>query len=287
MTNMKAKLFCATGILAGRKYEFTQQATIGSSSACAIVINAPGISPSHARIFFEQATGAFVVEDVRGVIGTRVDGVPINRRAKLDALHVLTFARQFDFVFQTIAAPAQREVEPQVVPSAAQEDAPGIDKRAWSASPIRKKVPTNRARVPTKTGKTLIEDVLKAQAKTKTKPRAAAVTMIEAMGAPQGAQALRASLQLEALRAGKRLGTFTLKDGENVVGRSPDCEIFIDDPSISRRHASLIVAANQVRVRDLGSRNHTYLDKATVVSEMEIPFESKLRFGMIEARLVG
>jgi len=285
---MKAKLFCTTGILAGRKYEFTKQATIGSSSTCAIVINASGISPSHARIFFEQDAGCFVVEDVGGVISTRVDGVPIKRKAKLGALHVLTFARQFDFIFQTFAAPAPREreiVEPVI--ASAEEEAPAIDKRAWSASPIRKKVLSNRGRVLTKNGKTLIEDVLKAQAKTKTKSRAAAVTMIEAMGAPQEAQSLRASLQLEALRAGKRLGTFALKDGENVVGRSPECEIFIDDPSISRRHASLIVVANQVRVRDLGSRNHTYLDKATVVSEIAIPFESKLRFGMIEARLVG
>lgn len=275
---MKAKLFCTTGILAGRKYQFTQQATIGSSNACAIVIDAPGIAPAHARIFFDQAAGCFVLEEGNVQINTRVDGVPIKRKAKLGTLHVLTFARQFDFVFQAVAAPA--------VAATGQEDELSAEKKLWTASPIRRKVLAHRTRVRTKNGKTLIEDVLKAQAKTKSK--AAAVTMIEAMGAPQqDAQSLRASLQLEALRAGKRLGTFVLKDGENVVGRSPECEIFIDDPSISRKHASLIVAANGVRVRDLGSRNHTYLDKATVVSETEIPLESRLRFGMVEARLVS
>jgi len=285
---MKAKLFCTTGILAGRKYEFTQQATIGSSNACAIVIDAPGITPAHARIFFDQVAGCFFLEEGNAQISTRVDGVPIKRKAKLGALHVLTFAREFDFVFQTMAAPSQREraaAQPPA-PAEAQEDAPAPEKNIWAASPIRKKVLTNRARVSAKNGKTLIEDLLKAQPGKKRKT-AVAVTMIEALGSQGNVPPPRASLQLEALRGDKPMGTFALKDGENVIGRSPECEIFIDDPSISRRHASLIVAANQVRVRDLGSRNHTYLDKATVVSEIEIPFESRLRFGMIEARLVS
>lgn len=271
---MKAKLFCTTGILAGRKYEFSQQAVIGCSSACAIVIDAPGIAPMHARIFYDQASDCYFLEEGKVQIATRVDGVPINHKAKLGALHVLTFARQFDFVFQIVAAPQP------IIPAAAQAEAFATEKKLWTASPIRKKVLKQRTRVRSKHGKTLIEDVLKAQSAVNPQ-KAAAVTLIEAMGGPH--ERPRASLQLEALRAGRPLGTFVLKDGENVVGRSPECEIFIDDPSISRRHASLIVAANGVRVRDLGSRNHTYLDKATVVSEVEIPFESRLRFGMVEA----
>ncbi len=273
---MKAKLFCTTGILAGRKYEFTQQAVIGSSRACAIVIDAPGIAPRHARIFYDQTSGCYVIEEGRVHIATRVDGVPINHRAKLGALHVLTFARQFDFVFQILAAAQPNS------PAAAQAEASVAEKKLWTASPIRKKILKQRTRVRMMNGKTLIEDVLKAQSAVKPQ-KAAAMTLIEAMGAPQEEQRRRASLQLEALRAGKPLGTFVLKEGENLVGRSPECEVFIDDPSISRRHASLIVAANGVRVRDLGSRNHTYLDTATVVSETEIPLESRLRFGMVEA----
>lgn len=279
---MKAKLFCTTGILAGRKYEFTQQATLGSSSAFAIVIDAPGIAPVHARIFYDQAAGSYFVEEGKVQIGTRVDGVPINRKERLGALHVLTFARQFDFVFQTLSAPYPMSNE-------IGNGASSSDKNIWSSYPIRKK---ERAEpVPALTpenGKTLIEDLLKAQ-KPARKKKSVAATMIENFGQPreEQAQAQASSLQLEARRGGKTLGTFALKNGENIIGRSPECEIYIDDPSISRKHASLIVAANQVRLRDLGSRNHTYLDKATVASEIEIPFESKLRFGMIDARLVG
>ena len=278
MNNMKAKLFCTTGILAGRKYEFTQQATLGSSSACAIVIDAPGIAPVHARIFFDQAVGSYFVEDSKVQINTRVDGVPINRKEKLGALHVLTFARQFDFVFQTLSAPYPMSNE-------IGNGASSSNKNIWSSYPIRKKERAEPALAPAN-GKTLIEDLLKAQQPVK-KKKAAAVTMIEGFGQAREAEPEITRLQLEALRGGKSLGTFALKDGENVIGRSPECEIYIDDPSISRRHASLIVAANGVRLRDLGSRNHTYLDKATVVSEIEIPIESRLRFGMIEARLVS
>lgn len=276
---MKAKLFCTTGILAGKKYEFTQQATLGSSNACAIVIDAPGIAPVHARIFFDQAAGCYFVEEGKVEVRTRVDGVPINRKEKLGALHVLTFARQFDFVFQTLSAP-------QPLVQELGNGAPFPGKKMWAPSPIRKREAAGAEPALATNGKTLIEDLLKAKPATR-KKKSEAVTMIEAVGVPREAQPQIVSWQLEALRGGKPLGTFALKDGENVIGRAPDCEIYIDDPSISRRHASLIVAGNGVRVRDLGSRNHTFLDKATVVSEIDIPQESRLRFGMIEARLVN
>lgn len=279
MNNMKAKLFCTTGILAGKKYEFTQQATLGSSSACAIVIDAPGIAPVHARIFYDQAAGSYFVEEGKVQVSTRVDGVPINRKEKLGALHVLTFARQFDFVFQTLSAP-------QPLVQEIGNGAPFPGKKMWAPSPIRKRDALPAEPALATNGKTLIEDLLKAKPSAR-KKKSEAVTMIEALGVRHEAQAEVPSWQLEALRGGKPLGMFALKRGENVIGRSPDCEIYIDDPSISRRHASLIVVANGVRVRDLGSRNHTFIDKTTVVSEIDIPVESKLRFGMIEARLVS
>ncbi len=276
---MKAKLFCTTGILAGKKYEFTQQATLGSSNACAIVIDAPGIAPVHARIFYDQAEGCYFVEEGKVQITTRVDGVPIKRKERLGALHVLTFARQFDFVFQTLSAP-------QPLVQEIGNGSPFPPKKMWAPSPIRKREPIIAEPALATNGKTLIEDLLQPKTARK-KKKSEAATMIESVGVPRETQPQIPSWQLEAIRGGKPLGTFALKDGENVIGRSPECEIYIDDPSISRKHASLIVAANGVRVRDLGSRNHTFLDKATVVSEIEIPVESKLRFGMIEARLVG
>lgn len=46
-----------------------------------------------------------------------------------------------------------------------------------------------------------------------------------------------------------------LPPGEFVVGRSPDCQLSLDDPLVSRRHAVFRVSADGVVVEDLGSRN--------------------------------
>lgn len=51
----------------------------------------------------------------------------------------------------------------------------------------------------------------------------------------------------------------SLGRGENVVGRGRDSVAWIDDPSISRRHAVIVVADQQATVEDLGSKNGTFL----------------------------
>ncbi len=43
--------------------------------------------------------------------------------------------------------------------------------------------------------------------------------------------------------------------GEFVIGRSADCQLALDDPLVSRRHAALLVSEDSVVIRDLGSRN--------------------------------
>ncbi len=47
--------------------------------------------------------------------------------------------------------------------------------------------------------------------------------------------------------------------GEIVVGRSRECALRIDIPSLSRRHARLLVDQDDLAVEDLGSSNGTYV----------------------------
>lgn len=47
---------------------------------------------------------------------------------------------------------------------------------------------------------------------------------------------------------------------ELSIGRNSDNHIPIDDPSVSRKHAVLIVSGNEYSVRDLGSSNGTYVN---------------------------
>ncbi|HKQ69987.1 MAG TPA: FHA domain-containing protein [Polyangiaceae bacterium] len=43
--------------------------------------------------------------------------------------------------------------------------------------------------------------------------------------------------------------------GEFLIGRSAECQLALDDPLVSRKHALLAVTVNSVTVKDLGSRN--------------------------------
>ena len=80
--------------------------------------------------------------------------------------------------------------------------------------------------------------------------------------------------------------TFPLVEGENTVGRASTCAVSIDDKSVSRQHALLTVRNGRVALKDLGSRNHTFLDGDQVTSEVEVPLGAVVRFGIdSEARL--
>ncbi len=64
-------------------------------------------------------------------------------------------------------------------------------------------------------------------------------------------------------RAGE---TFTLERDTIVVGRSPECEIFLDDVTVSRRHAELARRDDGFYINDLGSLNGTYVNRRRVES---------------------
>ncbi len=48
------------------------------------------------------------------------------------------------------------------------------------------------------------------------------------------------------------------------IGRHPDSEIFLDDVTVSRRHAELVHAGNVYSVRDASSLNGTYLNRERI-----------------------
>ena len=50
---------------------------------------------------------------------------------------------------------------------------------------------------------------------------------------------------------------FRLHPGENLIGRAPDAEIWLDLANISRRHATIVIADATAELHDLGSKNGT------------------------------
>jgi hypothetical protein len=53
---------------------------------------------------------------------------------------------------------------------------------------------------------------------------------------------------------------FNLEPGENILGRDPGVSVFIDHPSVSRRHARILIGRDEAVLEDMKSRNGTFLD---------------------------
>ena len=62
-------------------------------------------------------------------------------------------------------------------------------------------------------------------------------------------------------RAGE---TFALDKPQTTIGRSPDCDIFLDDVTVSRRHAVVTQGDAMFTIEDLGSLNGTFLNRSRI-----------------------
>jgi FHA domain/zinc-ribbon domain len=60
--------------------------------------------------------------------------------------------------------------------------------------------------------------------------------------------------------------SFQPADGRTLVGRSPECAIFLDDVTVSRRHAEIVREGETFTIRDLGSLNGTYVNRKRIES---------------------
>src|SRR5579871_6668952 len=66
-----------------------------------------------------------------------------------------------------------------------------------------------------------------------------------------------------------------------IVGRNAACKLVLDDGKVSAVHAELVATEQGVRVRDLGSRNGTFVGGVRV-GEIFLASASKLRIGETE-----
>jgi hypothetical protein len=64
---------------------------------------------------------------------------------------------------------------------------------------------------------------------------------------------------------GGRAGESFVPAGDRtLIGRSPDCDIFLDDVTVSRRHAELLRDGDRFTIRDLGSLNGTFVNRRRI-----------------------
>lgn len=67
---------------------------------------------------------------------------------------------------------------------------------------------------------------------------------------------------------GGRAGETFHPAGETTIGRSPDCGIFLDDVTVSRRHAVLTERDGGFFIADQGSLNGTFVNRKRVESAL-------------------
>ena len=77
-------------------------------------------------------------------------------------------------------------------------------------------------------------------------------------------------------RAGE---TFVLEGAETTIGRSPDCDIFLDDVTVSRKHAVVRRGAAGLQIEDLGSLNGTYLNRKRIEAAAGLEEGDELQIG--------
>ena len=66
---------------------------------------------------------------------------------------------------------------------------------------------------------------------------------------------------------GPRAGmAFVLAAGKTTIGRDPECSIFLDDITVSRRHATVNVDASGISIEDRGSTNGTFVAGQSIVT---------------------
>lgn len=81
--------------------------------------------------------------------------------------------------------------------------------------------------------------------------------------------------------------TFRLAEGENIVGRDPECAVWLDSDSVSRRHARIVVdsAGRRVLLDDLASKNGTRLRGVHVTARTELSDGDEIVFGAVRVKL--
>lgn len=74
-------------------------------------------------------------------------------------------------------------------------------------------------------------------------------------------------------------GRFGLVVGENVIGRDPDAEVSLDDTTVSRRHARIVVSDGGAVIEDLGSKNGTSVGGTRVHERVALHDGDQIAFG--------
>jgi len=78
-----------------------------------------------------------------------------------------------------------------------------------------------------------------------------------------------------------------LEDGDNTVGRDPECTVWLDASGVSRRHARIrtVRGDDAVLLQDLGSKNGTLVQNSPVTGQVRLTDGAVIQIGSVELKL--
>lgn len=86
----------------------------------------------------------------------------------------------------------------------------------------------------------------------------------------------------EVVGAGSR---YRLMAGDNTLGRGDDCEVSLKLASVSRHHAMITVDGTRVTLRDLQSKNGTFVRGERVDRAVDLHDKDEIRLGSVALQL--
>lgn len=95
---------------------------------------------------------------------------------------------------------------------------------------------------------------------------------------PSGPKVARPERVVWLVRGKSRV---TLEPGETIIGRDPALVVCVDDPSVSRRHARIVVSAGNATLEDLGSKNGTFLGDQRISGTTSLSDGVTIRVGSV------
>ncbi len=238
---------------------------IGASAECDIRLDFPTVSSRHCRLTKNEA--GFLLEDLQSTNGTFVNGKRIGSPTNVSRADAITLG----------------QVEPMPWPDAVETtEARQInigrcpDNDVVLAQPV---VSGHHARIVFSDGQPWIEDLGSRNG--------------TAIGSPEnkisrarlsaddivyfGSFQIQAS-QLLTRKTGtedRPAATLAIEEKTIILGRDEKCDLFLNDPRVSRHHARLVRTGDIIIIEDLGSTNGTF------VNGMRIEGASRLRSGDI------
>ena len=248
--------------------------TVGRDPACDVVLASKEVSRRHCQ-FYVQA-GKLMVRDLGSHNGVVVAEQRIEGATALADVAELELGDVHVEVGATLAAPAPA---PRASGAATAPARVGGAAKAAKGEASKTLPPGSaRAAAPRASPRTVLT------ATSHGDPRQAARgTKTAAPAQQQGsaAQGVGAGAALRGL--GPYASVQIALPATAVVGRGDDCDVVLDDGSVSRRHAQLARDARGLyRLEDLGSANGTFVDGARVAAPVLLADGCKLRFGDVE-----